>query len=114
MADREEVLRRLTLGDEAFLGSLISSRRTATPGKTLCHDAVALVRLGALAVTDGSDLTWQKTVEAALDAGLTTDEVVDALVVLAPTIGATRTFAVAPKVAMAIGYDVGAALEAPG
>jgi hypothetical protein len=112
MPDREEVLRRLTLGDQSFLDSLISTRRTGTPGTTLGHEAEALVRLGALAVSDGSDLTWQQTVGAVLDAGLTADEVVDAVVVLAPVIGITRTVTIAPKVAQAIGYDVGAAIEA--
>ena len=29
----------------------------------------ALVKLGALAATDGSDLAWQQTVACALDAG---------------------------------------------
>lgn len=111
MPDREEVLRRLTLGDQGFLDSLITARRTGSPGR-LGHEGEALVRLGALAVADGSDLTWQHTVAAALDAGLTRDEIVDALVVLAPVIGLTRTVAIAPKVAQAIGYDVGAAIEA--
>ena len=43
---------------------------------------------------------------------MTADEVVDALVVLAPVIGRTRVMAVAPKVALATGFDVAAALEA--
>ena len=70
------------------------------------------MKLGALPVTDGSDLSWQQTIGAALDAGLTADEVVDALVVLAPIVGRTRVIAVAPKVALATGYDVTSELEA--
>ena len=38
--------------------------------------------------------------------GWTADEVVDALVVLAPVIGRTRIMAAAPKVALATGFDV--------
>ena len=38
---------------------------------------------------------------------------VDALVVLAPVIGGTRVVAVAPKLALATGFDVAAALELP-
>ena len=70
------------------------------------------MKLGALAATDGSDLAWQQTVACALDAGWTADEVVDALVVLAPVIGRTRIMAAAPKVALATGFDVQGALEA--
>ena len=44
--------------------------------------------------------------------GWTADEVVDALVVLAPVIGRTRIMAAAPKVALATGFDVEGALEA--
>ena len=114
MADREEILRRLTLGDAAFLDALIAGRqRQRAPGDcALDHVGEALLKLGALTVTDGSDLTWQQTVAAALDAGLTADEVVDALVVLAPVIGQTRVMAAAPKVALATGFDVATALEA--
>jgi alkylhydroperoxidase/carboxymuconolactone decarboxylase family protein YurZ len=112
MADREEILRRLTLGDVAYLDALVSER--GEPGCAgLDHVGQALVKLGALTVTDGSDVTWQQTVGAALDAGLTADEVVDTLVVLAPVIGRTRIMAAAPKVAQATGFDVVAALEAP-
>ena len=76
------------------------------------HVGEALVKLGALTVTDGPDLAWQQVVGAALDAGLTADEVLDALIVLAPIIGRTRVMAVAPKLALATGFDVAGALEA--
>jgi 4-carboxymuconolactone decarboxylase len=112
MADREEILRRLTLGDAAYLDALIADRQQVPGDAVLDHAGQALVKLGALIVTDGPDLAWQQTVGAALDAGLTADEVVAALVVLAPVIGRTRVMAVAPKVALATGFDVATALEA--
>lgn len=111
MTDRREILRRLALGDDGYLEALLAERRRTTAAPALGHEGEALVRLGALAATDGSDLTWQHTIGAALDAGLTADEVVDALLVLAPVIGLNRVVAIAPKVALAIGYDVDAALE---
>jgi len=112
MADREEILRRLTLGDTAFLDKLIGSRGTLNGPPCLDHVGESLAKLGALIVTDGSDLTWQQTVGDALDAGVSKDEVVDALVALAPAVGRTRVVTVAPKLAMAIGFDVAGALEA--
>lgn len=112
MADREEILRRLTLGDVAFLDTLIGSRKGPTGCAALDYVGESLAKLGALIATDGSDATWQQTVSAALDAGVTPDEVVDTLVVLAPAVGRTRVVTVAPKLALAIGFDVAAALEA--
>ena len=111
MADREETLRRLTLGDDAYLDALLDERQAAPEQATLNWVGEALVKLGALAATDGSDLAWQQTVGCALDAGLSADEVVDALVVLAPVIGRTRVMAIAPKVALATGFDVAQAIE---
>ncbi len=111
-ADREEILRRLTLGDAVFLDGLIGDRDGAGEGASLDHVGECLAKLGALIVTDGSEMAWQQTVGAALDAGVTPDEVVDTLVVLAPTVGRTRVITVAPKIARAIGFDVESALEA--
>lgn len=111
MVDREEVFRRLTLGDEAFLDTLIARRRAGPNPTGLDHARAALVRLGALAATDGSDLSWEQTVGGALNAGVTTDEIVDILVVLAPILGVTRVVSIAPKVAIATGYDVVTDLE---
>ena len=113
MVDREEVLRRLTLGDEAYLDALLAGRRKSPMIARLTYRDDALVRLGALAALGGSDLTWQRAVAAAIDAGSTPDEVVDALLAVAPMIGFTRLVSITPKVSLALGYDVEAAIEAP-
>jgi 4-carboxymuconolactone decarboxylase len=112
MPDREVILRRLALGDDAFLQSLITNRQGATGPGGLDALQEALLRLGALAALDAPDLSFQHVIGAALDAGVSPDSIVDALVVLGPVIGSTRVLAIAPKVALAIGYDVDAALEA--
>lgn len=112
MFDREDVLRHLTLGDTAHLDALVAARHTGPGDMALSAPCAALVTLGALAASGASDLTWQRAVSTALIAGVTADEVVDALVVLAPVIGHARVVAIAPKVALALGYDVEAALEA--
>jgi hypothetical protein len=111
MADREEVLRRLTLGDDRFLDALIDERRGDRRAGCLTPLEEALVKLGALAATDGPDQAFQQVVGAALNAGLSPTKVVDALVVLAPVIGSTHVTAVAPRLALAIGYDVVTELE---
>lgn len=111
MADREEILRRLTLGDTGYLDSLVADRAATPGGSALGHAEEALVRLGALVATDASEPTWQRATRAALDAGLTPDEIVDALLALAPVVGGMRVADVAPKVAHGLGYDVETALE---
>jgi len=111
MIDDESLLRHLTLGDGQALVARASKRRGTPPCASLSFAAESLVKLGALVATDGSDLTWQQVVGAALDAGVTRAEIVDALVVLAPLIGSTRIVEIAPKVALAVGYDVTEALE---
>jgi hypothetical protein len=111
MMQREEILRRLTLGDVSCLEAMARSRkaRPSAAGRSAAGDA--LLTIGALAAIDAPDLAWRMAVESALNAGLTPDEIVDALAVLAPVVGQTRVFAVAPKVALAMGCDVDAMYE---
>ncbi len=49
--------------------------------------------------------------EAARAAGATDDEIVGVLIAVAPTVGLPRVVSAAPCVALALGYDVEAALE---
>ena len=106
----EEVLRRLTIGDPSSFQMIA---RAATTGNTPSLDArsVALLRLAASVATGSVGQVWRQRVGDALDAGVTFDEVVAALVALVPTIGTERIAAVAPDIAGALGYDVDAALE---
>ena len=46
-------------------------------------------------------------------AGATDDEIADVLLVIAPFAGLGRVVCAAPDVAIALGYDVAAALEEP-
>jgi 4-carboxymuconolactone decarboxylase len=47
----------------------------------------------------------------ALASGATVDEIVGVLIAVAPTVGLARVVSAAPEVAVAIGYDIDAALE---
>jgi alkylhydroperoxidase/carboxymuconolactone decarboxylase family protein YurZ len=47
----------------------------------------------------------------AMTAGIGEDEIVSALASLVPIIGTSRVAAVAPKLGIALGYDVDAAFE---
>jgi alkylhydroperoxidase/carboxymuconolactone decarboxylase family protein YurZ len=46
-----------------------------------------------------------------LDTGVTVDEILSLLLVLAQPAGSTAVITAAPKLAMALGYDVDAGLE---
>src|SRR5205085_5519685 len=74
----------------------------------------ALVRLGALVAIDATPPSYMWTVEAARRAGATDDEIVGCLVAALPVVGVANVVSAAPKLALALGYDVTAALEDSG
>lgn len=106
----EEVLRRLTIGDPSSF-QMIARAATAGSAPSLDARSVALLRMAASVATGSVGQVWRQRVGDALDAGVTFDEIVAALVALVPTIGTERIAAVAPDIAWALGYDVDAALE---
>jgi 4-carboxymuconolactone decarboxylase len=72
----------------------------------------ALVRLGALVAPGAPCVSYQWGVQWAVAAGATADEIVGTLIAVAPITGVARVVAAAPEVALALGYDIDAALEA--
>lgn len=109
----QETLRKLVLIDEGFIEAGAGLRLDQAPGSALDAKTVALLQLGA-AVANGSPaacLEW--SVARALAAGATKDEIVDALLAIAPVTGLGRVVCAAPDVATALGYNVVAALEDP-
>ena len=73
----------------------------------------ALARLAASLAIDAAPSCYQSNAERALAAGANFDEIVGTLIAVAPTVGLTRVVSAAPELALALGYDVDAALEAP-
>ena len=110
MITSEEVLRRLTIGDPSYCRALMAPELDDRP-QALDARSVALLRLGGSITAGSAGPMWQQRVGEALDAGMSFDEIVAALVALAPTIGIERVVAVAPDLARALGYDIDAALE---
>ena len=112
MVDREETLRRLGLEDESAVESMFAMRLDNVEASGLDPKTHALVRLSALAALGAAPVSFQSNVEAALAAGVTDDEIVGTLIAVAPVIGLARVISATPKVAIPLGYDVDAALEA--
>jgi 4-carboxymuconolactone decarboxylase len=72
----------------------------------------ALACLAALVAMHAGPSSYQRCVDRALAAGATVDDVIDTLKVVAPTVGLARLVTAAPGLALALGYDIDAALEA--
>jgi 4-carboxymuconolactone decarboxylase len=111
MEEHQERLRRLALGDESFIESMLAMGIDNTDASRLDPKTHALVRLAALLGADGAPVCHRHTVAVALAAGATADEVVGTLIAIMPIIGTARVVAAAPEVAMPIGYDLDAAFE---
>jgi alkylhydroperoxidase/carboxymuconolactone decarboxylase family protein YurZ len=108
--DHRTILRRLAVRDDALVESLLSAG-TDSLTSGLDERARALVRIGALVAVDAGVPSYLSAVELACAAGATPDEIVDALVAVMPIAGVPRVVAAAPRLALALGYDVPAALE---
>jgi alkylhydroperoxidase/carboxymuconolactone decarboxylase family protein YurZ len=66
----------------------------------------ALVRLAALLSVGAATTSCRVVVERARAAGATDNEIVGVLVAVAPAVGAARLVGAAPRLALAIDYDV--------
>ncbi|HEX2370640.1 MAG TPA: hypothetical protein VHM94_15545 [Acidimicrobiia bacterium] len=107
----EDRLRRLALNDEAMIESILSVGHEAIATSALDQRTHALVRLTSLLVVGGAPVTHYWAVENALNAGVSAAEVVGTLFAVAPIAGIARVVADVPAVALALGYDLEAALE---
>jgi 4-carboxymuconolactone decarboxylase len=102
--DHTEQLRRLTINDAGFADDCL--RGAEAGSAALDAKSLALVRLAALIAVGGSGPSFGAHADAAVSAGATAAEIVDVLVGVVPTVGLPRVVAAAPKVGMALGYDI--------
>jgi 4-carboxymuconolactone decarboxylase len=65
-----------------------------------------LVQLGALLALGAATSSLRATVDRAVEAGATEAEIVAVLVAVAPAVGLARVVSAAPRLALAIGYDL--------
>jgi alkylhydroperoxidase/carboxymuconolactone decarboxylase family protein YurZ len=106
MDDVERLLRRLALNDERSVAMVLASGSDAQLGGPLLPKVDLLVRLGALLALGAATASLRATVQRAMGAGATEAEIVGVLVAVAPAVGLARVVATAPKLAIAIGYDL--------
>ena len=96
----ERLLYRLSLHDERSVRAALAEPELLDPG------VQALVGLGALLAVDAATVSLRQKVELAQRAGASEEEIVGVLLAIAPAVGHARTVAVAPRLALALGYDV--------
>jgi len=112
MAEHEETLRRLSIRDDAYVDSLIAPEACNMAASGLDRKTHSLVRLGALIAMDAAPPSYIQAIDIARSCGTSNEQIVGTLIAVMPAIGVTRVVSAAPKLALALGYDVAAALEA--
>ena len=109
----QETLRRLAMIDEGFVEDEAELGLGPVKSSALDPKITALLQV-AVSVAIGSPavcLEW--SAGRALAAGASEDEIADVLLAIAPVAGLGRVVCAAPDLAIALGYDIAAALEEP-
>jgi alkylhydroperoxidase/carboxymuconolactone decarboxylase family protein YurZ len=102
----ERLLRRLALNDEESVGMVLTRGSEPAGYEPLVPKVDLLVRLGALLALGAATSTLRATVDRAIEAGATEEEIVGVLIAVAPAVGLARVVSSAPRLAVAIGYDI--------
>jgi 4-carboxymuconolactone decarboxylase len=107
----EETLRRLTIGDLGLLATIGDPDRHGRGVRRLDDRTESLLRLAALVALDAPQSYYGTAIDAATRAGLELEDIVAVLGAIAGPVGSVRIIAAAPRIALAAGYDIEAALE---
>jgi alkylhydroperoxidase/carboxymuconolactone decarboxylase family protein YurZ len=111
MLSAQEGFRRLAIGDGMLIAELADP--DGDPGVCRLDERTeSLIRVAALVPIDAPQSSYRTAVEAAMRAGATLDDLLATLIAVAESVGFPRVVSAAPRIALAAGYDVDAALEA--
>ena len=109
-AEPEQVLRRLAAGDERLLGTVMAPTPEGAAGEptvgALDRQTRALIRLAALLVLGAPTASVQWAVELASTAGAGVETLTGVLLAAAPAAGAAQVAESAPRLALALGFDL--------
>ncbi|WP_430646766.1 carboxymuconolactone decarboxylase family protein [Agromyces sp. GXS1127] len=98
--DYAERLRRFSFNDQRIDAEVAVAA-------TLDDKTHALARIAALIAVGGAEPSFGAEADAAVGAGASPAEIVDVLAVVAPVVGLARVVDAAPKLALALGCDIG-------
>jgi alkylhydroperoxidase/carboxymuconolactone decarboxylase family protein YurZ len=113
VADFKETLRKLAVRDDGYVDRLLGDESANEAASELDGKVHALVRIAALAAIDAAPPSYGAAVSAARQWGATNEEIAGCLIAILPAVGVARIVSAAPKVGLALGYDVDEALESP-
>ena len=108
-SSQSAVYRKLTIGDDAYLAAVLAGDDRACDA--LDDRTSSLVRLAAVIALDGDTPALGREVREATAAGASVEQVTATLLAIARIIGSAIVMSAAPKLSMALGYDVDAGLE---
>jgi hypothetical protein len=109
--EAKELLRRLVDGDEHSLQMVMAPtpeflERPPLAGLALDRRIRVLVRLAALLATDAPTASLRWAVELACSTGADDDALLAALVAAGAAAGAAQVVASAPRLGLALGFDI--------
>jgi alkylhydroperoxidase/carboxymuconolactone decarboxylase family protein YurZ len=110
-AGHEVTLRRLTLRDDAYVDLLLADERLNEASSHLDARTHALVQVAALIAVDATPPAYMDAIAAAHRVGVSDDEIVGCLIAVLGPVGVARVVSAAPRLGLALGYDVDRALE---
>jgi 4-carboxymuconolactone decarboxylase len=110
----ETTLTKLAIADDSYYAALLGREGADVAESHLDRKTHALVQLGSLVAVDATSPGYMWTIERARRSGATEDEIVGCLIAALPAVGVANVVAAAPKLALALGYDVTTALESNG
>lgn len=111
METYQRILRRLAIRDDMFIKVVLADEEANLVAASLDEKTHAFARLAALIALDAAPPSYMWAIEEAREAGATEDEIVGTLVAVMSALGPARVVSAAPKLGLALGYDVGEALE---
>ncbi|HEU4941756.1 MAG TPA: hypothetical protein VFT18_00715 [Gaiellaceae bacterium] len=111
MEEYQATLCKLAVRDERYIDGVLGADRASPTLAGLDDRSHALIRIGALIAVNAAPAAYMDSVDAALSAGASREEIVGALIALLPTVGVARVVTAAPNLGLALGYDVSEALE---
>lgn len=109
--EHEETLRKLAIRDDVYIDRVLGDDRRNLDESGLDAKTHALVRIAGLIAIDAAPPSYMWAVESALAYGATSEEIVGVLIAVMPAVGSGRVVSAAPRLSLALGYDVAAGLE---
>ena len=111
MEDYQVTLRKLAVRDDRYIDALLQAEHASPTLAGIDERSHALIRIGALIALNAAPPAYMDSVNAALRAGASQEEIVGTLIAVLPTVGVARVVTAAPNLGLAMGYDVSEALE---